>query len=147
MHEAEELVGHEFNATDDLAAGLDEIAELGARNVLISVESGCYALVRDDREEHRVRGSAPRLEAVSRRSARATRCSPASWPAASRGKTVEDSVRGAVAAGAASVLEAGPGRFDREGGDPPRGARLGRTSSTPVGRMPDVPGIDTSRRG
>jgi 1-phosphofructokinase family hexose kinase len=111
VHEAEELVGHEFNDEADLTAGLDEIAELGPRNVLISVDTGCYALVRDDREEHRVRGSSPRLEAVSTIGAGDTLL--AGFLAGRvTGRSVEESVRGAVAAGAASVLEPGPGRFD-----------------------------------
>jgi 1-phosphofructokinase/tagatose 6-phosphate kinase len=109
--EAESLVGHEFNDDDDLAAGLDEIAGLGARNVLISLETGCYALVRDGGEEHRVRGLAPRLEAVSTIGAGDTLL--AGFLAARvTGKPVEDCVRQAVAAGAASVLEPGAGRLD-----------------------------------
>ena len=111
VREAEELVGHEFNDADDLTAGLQEIAELGARNVLISIEAGCYALVRDDREAHRVRGSAPRLEAVSRIGAGDTLLA-GFLAGRGAGRSVDDSVRDAVAAGAASVLEAGPGRFD-----------------------------------
>jgi len=111
LREAEALVGHEFVDDDDLTHGLDEIAELGARNVLVSVETGCYALVRDDREAHRVRGLSPRLEVVSTIGAGDTLL--AGFLAARvAGKDVEESVRAAVAAGAASVLEPGPGRFD-----------------------------------
>jgi 1-phosphofructokinase family hexose kinase len=114
--EAESLVGHEFNDDDDLAHGLDEIAGLGARNVLITTETGCYALIRDDREEHRVRATSPRLEPVSTVGAGDTLL--AGFLAARvGGRSVEESVRSAVAAGAASVLEPGPGRFDpREAG-------------------------------
>ncbi len=36
VREAEQLVGHEFGGDDDLVAALDEIVELGARNVLIT---------------------------------------------------------------------------------------------------------------
>ncbi|MBA2536337.1 MAG: 1-phosphofructokinase family hexose kinase [Actinobacteria bacterium] len=111
VREAEALVGHEFNDDDDLTNGLDEIAALGARNVLITLETGCYALLRDDREEHRVRALAPRLEAVSRVGAGDTLL--AGFIAAREaGRSVEEAVRSAVAAGAASVVEAGPGRFD-----------------------------------
>jgi 1-phosphofructokinase/tagatose 6-phosphate kinase len=118
VREAEELVGHEFNDEADLTAGLDEIAELGARNVLISLEAGCYALVRDEGEAHRLRGSAPRLEAVSTIGAGDTLL--AGFLAGRvTGQSVDESVRGAVAAGAASVLEAGAGRFD-----PAEAARL-----------------------
>jgi 1-phosphofructokinase/tagatose 6-phosphate kinase len=111
LREAEALVGHEFNDDDDLAHGLQEIAELGARNVLVSLETGCYALLRDDRDEHRIRGLAPRLEVVSTIGAGDTLL--AGFLAARvAGKDVEESVRAAVAAGSASVLEPGPGRFD-----------------------------------
>lgn len=111
VREAEALVGHEFNDDDDLTNGLDEIAAVGARNVLITLETGCYALLRDDREEHRVRALAPRLEAVSRVGAGDTLL--AGFIAAREaGRSVEEAVRSAVAAGAASVVEAGPGRFD-----------------------------------
>jgi 1-phosphofructokinase family hexose kinase len=109
--EAESLVGHEFNDGDDLANGLDEIAALGARNVLITTETGCYALVRDDRDEHRVRAMTPRLEPVSTIGAGDTLLA-AFLAARAAGRSAEDSVRSAVAAGAASVLEPGPGRFD-----------------------------------
>jgi 1-phosphofructokinase family hexose kinase len=116
--EAESLVGHEFNDEDDLAAGLDEIAALGARNVLITLETGCYALARDG-EVHRVRAASPRLEPVSTVGAGDTLL--AGFLAARvAGRSVEDSVRSAVAVGAASVLEAGPGRFD-----PREAARVG----------------------
>lgn len=111
LREAEALVGHEFVDDDDLAHGLDEIAELGARNVLVSLETGLYALVRDDRDAHRVRGLAPRLEAVSTIGAGDTLLG-GFLAARVAGKDVEESVRDAVAAGAASVLEPGPGRFD-----------------------------------
>jgi 1-phosphofructokinase family hexose kinase len=66
VREAEELVGHEFVDEEDLAGALDEIAELGARNVLITLETGCYALLREDRNEVRLRAHVPELEPVSR---------------------------------------------------------------------------------
>jgi 1-phosphofructokinase family hexose kinase len=111
VREAEGLVGHEFNDEDDLANGLDEIAGHGPRNVLITFETGCYALVRDDRDEHRVRATSPRLDAVSQIGAGDTLL--AGFLAARlAGRSVEDSVRAAVATGAASVLEPGAGRFE-----------------------------------
>jgi fructose-1-phosphate kinase PfkB-like protein len=111
VREAEELVGHEFNDDEDLAHGLDEIAGLGARNVLLTMETGCYALVRDDREEHRVRGISPRFDPVSTVGAGDTLL--AGFLAARvAGRAVDEAVRTAVAAGAASVLEPGAGRFD-----------------------------------
>jgi 1-phosphofructokinase/tagatose 6-phosphate kinase len=116
QREAEALVGHEFVDQEDLAAGLDEIAELGARNVIITLETGCYALLREDRTEIRVRAEAPRVEPVSEVGAGDTLL--AGFLAARvAGKSFDDAVRSAAAAGAASVLEAGAGRFDpREAG-------------------------------
>ncbi len=109
--EAEALVGHEFNDEDDLASALDEIAGAGARNVLITLETGCYALVREGGEEVRVRARVPRLEAVSKIGAGDTLL--AGFLAARvTGRDAEESVRAGVAAGAASVLEPGPGRLD-----------------------------------
>jgi 1-phosphofructokinase/tagatose 6-phosphate kinase len=112
LREAEALVGHEFVDGEDLAAGLDEIAELGARNVLITLGTGCYALFRQERaEEVRLRARAPRLEAVSTVGAGDTLLG-GFIAARLTDRSYEDAVRNAVAAGAASVLEAGPGRFD-----------------------------------
>ena len=116
MREAEALVGHEFSDSEDLAEGLDEIAELGARNALITLETGCYALFREDRDEVRLRADAPIVEAVSRVGAGDTLL--AGFVAARlSGRPFEEAVRAGVGAGSASVLEAGPGRFDpREAG-------------------------------
>jgi 1-phosphofructokinase family hexose kinase len=111
VREAEELVGHEFVDEEDLAGALDEIAELGARNVLITLETGCYALLREDRNEVRLRAQVPELEPVSRIGAGDTLLA-GFLAARAAGRSFEDAVRSAVATGAASVLEPGPGRFD-----------------------------------
>jgi 1-phosphofructokinase/tagatose 6-phosphate kinase len=111
VNEAESLVGHEFNDEADLEAGLDEIADVGARNVLITLETGAYALVREGGEAHRVRGLAPRLDPVSTIGA-GDALLAGFLAARMAGRTVEEAVRTAVGAGAASVLEPGAGRFD-----------------------------------
>ena len=111
VREAEELVGHEFVDEEDLAGALDEIAELGPRNVLITLETGCYALLREDRNEMRLRARVPELEPVSRIGAGDTLLA-GFLAARAAGRSFEDAVRSAVATGAASVLEPGPGRFD-----------------------------------
>jgi 1-phosphofructokinase family hexose kinase len=112
LREAEALVGHEFVDEADLSTGLDEVAELGARNVIITLDTGCYSLFREERtEEVRLRARAPRLEPASTVGAGDTLL--AGFIAARMGdRSYEDAVRSAVAASAASVLEAGPGRFD-----------------------------------
>ena len=63
--EAEALVGHEFGDERELADGLDEIMELGAKNVLLTTEEGCFALLHDDRKELRLHARAPKLEPIS----------------------------------------------------------------------------------
>lgn len=112
LREAEALVGHEFVDGEDLSTGLDEIAELGARNVIITLDTGCYALFRAERaEDVRLQARAPRQEAVSTVGAGDTLLG--GFIAARMGdRSYEDALRSAVAASAASVLEAGPGRFD-----------------------------------
>ena len=65
QNEAEGLVGQEFNEDDDFILGLDSIAERGARNVLITQESGCFALLREERQVHRYRATAPSIEPIS----------------------------------------------------------------------------------
>ena len=112
LREAEALVGHEFIDQEDLSNGLDEIAELGARNVIITLDAGCYARFREERSDDvRVRARAPRLEAVSTVGAGDTLLA-AFIAARINDRSHEDAVRSAVAASAASVLEAGPGKFD-----------------------------------
>jgi 1-phosphofructokinase/tagatose 6-phosphate kinase len=44
--EAEELVGHEFSDEEDQPAAVREIVELGAREAIMTLPSGCIALLR-----------------------------------------------------------------------------------------------------
>ncbi len=44
---------------------LDAIAEMGARNVLITLENGCFAHLRVGRKTRRMRAFAPHVEPVS----------------------------------------------------------------------------------
>jgi 1-phosphofructokinase family hexose kinase len=114
--EAEGLVGQEFHDDDDFLGGLEAIAELGARNVLITRESGCWALLRTEREPRRYRVLAPRVEPVS---AVGSGDVLLAGFVAARGeqRSDEEALRFAVAAGAASTLELGAGRFEeREAG-------------------------------
>ena len=111
VREAEELVGHEFTDDDELVSALDEVVDLGARNVILTKESGCVALLREDRGELRLRATVPTLDPVS--AIGAGDALLAGYLAARvLDRSPEDAVRLAVAAGAASVREAGAGRFD-----------------------------------
>jgi 1-phosphofructokinase family hexose kinase len=114
--EAEALVGQEFNDDDDFLTGLETVAELGARNVLITRESGCWALLRTEREPKRYRALAPRVDPIS--AVGSGDVLLAGFVAARlEGRSDEEALRAAVAAGAASTLELGAGRFSpRESG-------------------------------
>ena len=114
--EAEALVGYEFHDDDDYLSGLETIAELGARNVLITRESGCWALLRSERQTSRYRAVAQRVVPIS--AVGSGDVLLASFIAARLdGRSDEEALRTAVAAGAASTLEIGAGRFEpREAG-------------------------------
>jgi 1-phosphofructokinase family hexose kinase len=109
--EAEALVGQEFHDDEDFRLGLESVAEMGARNVLITTEFGCVASLREDREPLRLRAVAPQVEPVS--AVGSGDVLLAGYLAARHaGRTHDESLRAAVAAGAASTLEIGAGRFD-----------------------------------
>jgi 1-phosphofructokinase family hexose kinase len=109
--EAEGLVGQEFNDDDDFMLGLDAIAELGARNVLVTQDSGCFALLREEREVHRFRARSPQVELVSAVGSGDVLLA-AYLSARLDGKGYEEALRIAVATGTASTLEVGAGRFE-----------------------------------
>jgi 1-phosphofructokinase family hexose kinase len=109
--EAEGLVGQEFHDDEDFLLALDRIADMGARNVLITTENGCVALLREEREAQRYRAVAPRLEPVSTVGS-GDALLGAYLAARHVGRTHEESLRAAVATGAASTLLVGAGRFD-----------------------------------
>jgi len=61
QREAEALVGQEFGDEEDFVMALDAVADLGARNVIISHESGAFALLREDKRPRRYFAAAPQL--------------------------------------------------------------------------------------
>jgi 1-phosphofructokinase family hexose kinase len=109
--EAEALVGQEFHDDEDFQLALERIEDLGGRNALITLETGCVALLREDRRRRRFRVTAPRIDPVSTVGAGDVLLA-AFLAATSAGRSTEDALRGAVAAGAASTLEIGAGTFD-----------------------------------
>jgi 1-phosphofructokinase family hexose kinase len=110
QHEAEALVGQELEE-EDFAMALDSIAELGARTVLITLETGCYGLTREERPPRRVYAVAPRLEPVSTVGAGDV-LTAAFLAARLDERSFDDALRFAVAAASASTLEVGAGRFE-----------------------------------
>jgi len=111
QREAEHVVGQELEDEEDFLMALDTMAELGARNVHITLESGCYALLREDRQVRRYKALAPSVEPVSVVGAGDVLLARF-IVAQLEGKSTEEALRLAVAAGAASTLEVGAGRFD-----------------------------------
>src|SRR5439155_11193718 len=84
---------------------------MGARNVLITAEMRSFGLSRADRKRVLFRADAPRVEPVS--AVGSGDVFLAAFLAARLAeKSFEDALRSAVAAGAASTLEVGAGRFD-----------------------------------
>jgi 1-phosphofructokinase family hexose kinase len=111
QREAEHVVGQELEEPEDFLMALDAIAELGARNVHITLDTGCFGLLREDRRITRYRAVAPALEPVSVVGAGDVLL--AQFLAAKlAGKAGDEALRLAVAAGAASTLEVGAGRFE-----------------------------------
>jgi 1-phosphofructokinase/tagatose 6-phosphate kinase len=112
LTEAEELVGHEFTDEDDRLTGVREIVALGARDAVITYESGCVALLGGDSAERVVyRVSVEPREPLS--SIGAGDAFLAGYVAGLyEGRSVEDSLRFAVACGAESVRHVGAGVID-----------------------------------
>ncbi len=109
--EAEALVGQEFHDDEDFRVALDSISDMGARNVVITTEQGCVALLREEKETSRYRAVAPRVDPVSTVGSGDVLLA-AFIAARHAGRPHEEALRAAVAAGAASTLEVGAGRFD-----------------------------------
>jgi len=112
QREAEQLVGQELEDDDDFLMALDAVAEMGARNVLITLENGCFALLRFGRRTRRVRAFAPHVEQPVSVVGSGDVFLAQFMAAVLEERPPEDAVRLAVAAGAASVREVGAGRFD-----------------------------------
>jgi 1-phosphofructokinase/tagatose 6-phosphate kinase len=110
--EAEALVGQEFHDDEDFRIALDSVAEMGARNVLITTDDGCVALLREEKGDPvRYRARAPKVDPVS--TVGSGDVLLAAFIAARHvGRPHEEALRAAVAAGAASTLEIGAGQFD-----------------------------------
>jgi 1-phosphofructokinase family hexose kinase len=111
QREAEGLVGQEFRDDEDYLMAVDRIADMGARNVLVTSELRSFGLFREDRKRHRFRAIAPQVEAVSAVGAGDVLLA-AFLAARVADRPLEDSLRAAVTAAAASTLEVGAGRFE-----------------------------------
>ena len=111
QREAESLVGQEFSEEEDFSMALDAIADLGARNVLITQEKSCFGLFREERQVRRLRASIGRIDPVASVGAGDVLLG-VFLAARYNGRPLDEALCSAVGAAAASVLELGPGRFD-----------------------------------
>ncbi len=132
QHEAEEVVGHEFSSDADFAAALEEIADLGARNVLITHVGGLHALVREGSKTRRLRVEVEQVEAVS--DVGSGDALLAGFLAGRlRKRSLEECLRQAVGCGTANARSVGAGRFDpRDATRYAAAARVTEYSGTPV---------------
>ncbi len=111
QQEAESLVGQEFMDEEDFVMALDAIADLGARNVLITQETSCFALFREERQVRRFRASIERVEPVAHVGAGDVLLG-GFLSERFNGRSLDEALRAAVGCAAASVTELGAGRFD-----------------------------------
>jgi 1-phosphofructokinase/tagatose 6-phosphate kinase len=111
QREAEGLVGQELGDDEDYVMALDRIADMGARNVLITSELRSFALFRHERKRQLFRAEAPQIEPVSAVGSGDVLMAGfiAAWVG---GGPLDVSLAAAVGAGAASTLELGAGRFE-----------------------------------
>ena len=111
QREAEQLVGQELEDDDDFLMALDAISEMGARNVLITLENGCFRAAPQRPEDE----APARVRAARRAGVRGWLWRRSSGAVSRRDRRRALSRRRGPAggrAGAASVREVGAGRFD-----------------------------------
>jgi 1-phosphofructokinase/tagatose 6-phosphate kinase len=112
LTEAEELVGHEFADDEDRLNGVREIVAMGARDAVITSESGCVALVGGDSAERvAYRVTVEQREPLS--AIGAGDAFLAGYVAGLyEGRGAEERLRFATACGAESVRHVGAGVID-----------------------------------
>jgi tagatose 6-phosphate kinase len=117
QREAEGLVGQEFRDDEDFMMALDRIADMGARNVLITSEASSFGLFREERRRVFLRAVAPPVEPVSAVGSGDVLLAAFLAARVVNERPLDEALRSAVGAGAASTLEVGAGRFElREAG-------------------------------
>ena len=108
--EAEELVGHEFSDDQDRLTGLREVTELGPREAVMTLPSGCIGLIGDP-EPQLYRATLDPLEPVS--AVGSGDAFLAGYVAARYGgRPADECLRFAVACGAESTQHFGAGVLD-----------------------------------
>jgi 1-phosphofructokinase len=112
QREAEAIVGNEFQTDEDFQAGLVTIAAMGAGGVVITLKTGCYALLPEGKgRRHLYRAWIPRIEAVS--AVGSGDAFLAGFVSARQGgQAPEQCLRMGLACGAANTQAVGAGVFD-----------------------------------
>ncbi len=112
QREAEAIVGNEFQTDEDFQSGLVTIAAMGAGGVVITLKTGCYALLPEGKGRRRLyRAWIPRIEAVS--AVGSGDAFLAGFVSARQsGQGPEQCVRMGLACGAANTQAVGAGVFD-----------------------------------
>jgi 1-phosphofructokinase/tagatose 6-phosphate kinase len=129
--EAEELVGHEFSDEEDRPQAVCEVVELGAREAIMTLPTGCVALLGDGHERQLYSATIDPSMVESRSSVGSGDAFLAGYVAARySGDDGEECLRGAVACGAESIQHFGAGVLD-----PREVARLAAEVS--VERLPE----------
>jgi 1-phosphofructokinase family hexose kinase len=109
--EAEELVGHEFNDEEERSVAVREIAQLGAREAIITLPDGCFAQVRVDGQPRLHRAQIQPREPVA--AVGSGDAFLAGYVAARySGSSPEQCLRFGVACGAESIGRMGAGLVD-----------------------------------
>jgi 1-phosphofructokinase/tagatose 6-phosphate kinase len=112
--EAEELVGHEFADDQDKLTAMPEMLELGAREAIMTMPSGCLALItepEDPTRRHLMRATLEPLEPVA--AVGSGDAFLAGYVAARySGRSSEECLRFGVACGAESTQHFGAGVLD-----------------------------------
>jgi 1-phosphofructokinase family hexose kinase len=110
--EAEEAVGHEFNDSDDLAAGLTGLVEMGAGEAIVTSVDGCVAIAGAGAERRRYEARIDPLEPVA--TVGSGDCFLAGYVAARfEGASARECLAFGVACGAESTQHFGAGTLDR----------------------------------
>jgi 1-phosphofructokinase/tagatose 6-phosphate kinase len=111
--EAEELVGHEFADDEDRPAAVAEIQELGAREAIMTLPTGCIGFVGDNAERRMYRVEIDSGLVEPRSTVGSGDAFLAGYVAARYGGTdPAECLRFAVACGAESIQHFGAGVLD-----------------------------------
>jgi 1-phosphofructokinase/tagatose 6-phosphate kinase len=137
MLESEELVGHEFNDDEDRTYAVREMHELGAREAIMTMPDGCFALMyaHKDASEHTLYHVRVRSGAVEPRAAVGSGDAFLAGFVAARyqHRPVEEALAYAVACGAESTQHLGAGLVDPDRVERLRGEiEVERPSAAPL---------------